>query len=442
MSLLNEVLKDLDDRRGTDTDSTALHEYAAGGVDADRRKKLLIGGLLAIATLVLVSFSVWMVTRGTPEQPNNTPSNPSAAVSESVAVVQPEAEVSVPRVGAVSDKVPDPVNAAPDRQSELVAKQPLSGRGDAGRDENQTPAEAPRPAKSSAPVPKFAGSTGPVQINEATNSVTVEPVAMAPPVARPKTSVTTPVRRTVSKPARTTKSDTSHVTTRAAPKYTRTESFATRAPSVNRSLPNLGSPAVRGPANARYIYERDLKMRAAAEEKIRVGEYHEAETDLQRFIAEQPQAKLSRSVLASLLIKLGRPAEAEAVLIGGIAHDREGRDQVKLLARTYLARGDVDGAIRLLDSNRVTVTEDAEFHSLLGALYQKAGRHEAAVKTYRGLLAEYPPQAAWWLGQAISLEALGRRREAIVAYRQTRDSHGTKPELKTYAAQRISALVR
>jgi len=57
-----------------------------------------------------------------------------------------------------------------------------------------------------------------------------------------------------------------------------------------------------------------------------------------------------------------------------------------------------------------------------GAVLQRLGKHAEAVEAYQNAIRIAPQPGTTWVGLAISLETLGRRPEAALAYRRALDA--------------------
>lgn len=465
MSLLNEVLKDLDSQQTTNSDQELLRQYAApspaaAGMGQLRVKRVAVA-ILVLGGVVLLGLGVrgWMGSRGAPEgsempvakAPAAQPAQTTAGQQAAAAPDGAQVSAALPRVGRSSVPAPakelgasgvtgsteqaSPEALSVDREKSVTAgsageaKPGALAKTDGGASAGATaveldPARDAVTVKPVAMLPRFSGDTRPPPVKKVAPKPA--PVEASKPVSRPKPAPVRSVRPAWTPPAAPTPPS-------AFSSEPRTLSYRNAARPVAR--PSL-KPSVR------RLYEMDLAERAEAMKAIEVGDFSGAESRLRRFIAAHPEAKLSRSTLATVLIEQNRPVEAEQVLIGGMAQDEEGMGRVKLLARTHIARNDFEAAKRILDANPISVDKDPEYHSLRAAVYQRTGDHSAAASTYRQLLNDYPPQPAWWLGLAVSLEATGRRKDAVYAYRQVRDFHTVQPALRAYASERIVAITR
>ena len=106
-----------------------------------------------------------------------------------------------------------------------------------------------------------------------------------------------------------------------------------------------------------------------------------------------------------------------------------------ILARLQLESGDLDLAIETLERARPYAGTDAMYLSFLGAVLQRAGRHEEAVSQYRSALAFMPRNALWLMGLGISLRAVGRDGEAMQAFEDAAAIGSLEPGLQAYVEQ-------
>lgn len=96
----------------------------------------------------------------------------------------------------------------------------------------------------------------------------------------------------------------------------------------------------------------------------------------------------------------------------------------------------------MLERTLPPLAADPDYHALLVALYQRAGRHAGAERLYRGLVGLSPERGAWWAGLAISLEAQGDWRPSRAAFARALQGQGLDDALREYAKSRLTALDR
>ena len=204
-------------------------------------------------------------------------------------------------------------------------------------------------------------------------------------------------------------------------------------------------PATASPVSKRVRPLDDAQRAAQALRRgvglLGQGRQAEAELALREALRLDPRLVRAREALAAMYLNGGRVTEARELLAEGLRLMPRASGLAQLYARLLVERGELPAALQALVRARPPLAGNADYHALLAALYQRAGRHEAAAWTYRELLAKDAGKAPWWLGLAISLEALGRPAEALDAYVKAHQlGAGLEAAVLDYAAARIRAL--
>lgn len=148
----------------------------------------------------------------------------------------------------------------------------------------------------------------------------------------------------------------------------------------------------------------------------------------------------ARELLASLLFHNQQYAEASDILQAGIAQQTGHIPFYILLARVHMEQGLDADAIKALESQKPLARDYSDYYALLAALYQRGGRYADAAVIYRGLLEVFPGRAIWWMGLGISLQSQDKPAEALTAYQRAAKAQGLSAELKKFVQQRIRIL--
>lgn len=174
---------------------------------------------------------------------------------------------------------------------------------------------------------------------------------------------------------------------------------------------------------------------ATAVTALRNGDTRAAENALHAAVRAAPGHGAATQALAALLLQQGRRGEAETVLADALAANPQQPALIVLRARLLAESGRDREAVELLKAR-----DDAESLALLGALHQRLGDDGAAAQAYRRALANAPQQGAWWLGLAISLERAQQPRAALEAYRRALADTRLDAQVNDYVRARIAAL--
>ncbi len=387
MSLVNQMLKDLEARRAPDMAGAAvLRNLEAPALGGSRRRWLAVW-VAALSLAVTVGVGAWAYL-GKPVPPlAATPPVPERAL----AAAEPGRE--------------SPPAGTAERPAELAPKQPES---------MPPPADAPTARPSAAAV----GSTetlrqrakavsGPESRSAAVRQT---PAAASPPVGQ-AVAATQPEPQ----PAPLSQDSAASVAQASEPAVRRVP----RAPSVAE--------------RAGHAYRRGAAL-------VKEGRIAEAEVSLREALALDPGLAAARELLAVQLVRAARGPEAEELLRSSLEANPAQRGLALIYGRVLAERGATEAAVEALERALPAVELDPDYYGLLAALYQRLRRHGQAVAAYRAALRVAPGRGAWWLGLGLSLESLGERAAALQALEQARRVGGLSREVEAFVQRRLDAL--
>jgi len=192
------------------------------------------------------------------------------------------------------------------------------------------------------------------------------------------------------------------------------------------------------------LAERDQRANRQALQLMRRGHTQQAEQLLSPLLNDYPLAQQSRATLIALKLSKGQLDHAQQLIAQGLQLTPKQLAFIKLKARLLLAQQLPAEAATLLGqqltNEQTAAADDQELFALLATASQRAGQHQRAVEVYQQLLALDNQQAPWWVGLAISQEALKQPGAALSAYRRARGVVGISPALLRYAESRITQL--
>lgn len=167
---------------------------------------------------------------------------------------------------------------------------------------------------------------------------------------------------------------------------------------------------------------------------------YSAEAKLQLVLEHDPKHIKAREMLTALYLKMGRKVEAEEVLSKGLLYVPGYSNFAKLQARLFIDNNKVERAVRILQQHKPAISEDPDYYALLAASYQRQKQHAAAANIYVKLLKLKPREGIWWVGMAISLEALGKTKQAREAYEKAAQTGTLNSRVSNYSSQRLKLL--
>ncbi len=440
MSLINQMLKDLEARRGVaagdrvlDALPASAHGHATGrGV---MRLAWWLSALVIAILLALVAYLLW--TRPVTGVGSVTGAPAPVVAADMVST----APVSAPaRPFASVSAQDDGATATPSRSPSPVATAtPASLPGSATPPAGQTGARAEAPNL----APTLAPASTPARPSSALASGK-QARPMAPgmgTVAAQATAQVSAMQRnpgTESKPAAAAPVQAPVATPRGV---------ATGAKGMEAATAAVAAEDTAG-AGDMHKRQRPLTPTQRAEQAYRraLAEFARGDADtgeqaLRAALRDDPDYLPAREVLAGVLLRGGRLVEAGELLREGLQRAPEHVLFARLYARVLLAQGQTNTAVHLLERHRPAAgAQQPDYDALLAALYQRSGRYAQAAGLYRRLVTLRPGAGAWWLGLGLALEGTGKLGQAAEAYRQALSTGSLPAASLTYVKQRLSVL--
>lgn len=161
---------------------------------------------------------------------------------------------------------------------------------------------------------------------------------------------------------------------------------------------------------------------------------------LQGFVDANPQAHQSRETLAKLMLQQNDIAAVTVLVQEGMAVAPEFAGYRKLQARLLLSGGMTQEAVRLLSDQPPPVSADSEYHDLLATAQLSTMDFAEAAKSYQSLVQQNRNEARWWYGLAAALDGQGRETEALQAYQQALNLPSLSAGLRQRSEQRVTEL--
>lgn len=402
MSLINQVLKDLEKRHATRADVRGLPASVRPLPDQGGRRA---GWLFAAAGVVLVAIAAvwWFVLRPVPTSPPVPPPQPLA------------------------DSPPSPIS------------QPAAGP-------DRSLAAAPEPAAAAAPAP-------PVAATEPAQTAADTPARLGRPEGEEQGGAVAPAA--VPAPGST---DTASVETKPTPpepapsKAVAAKPPAPPTPAHPRAEP-VDRPAEQGgPPASEAAGSIDKQMRpqspsARAESEfrrgmslLRQGRAQEAQAAWHAALEADPSHEQARQALLGALLEKGRRDEAEALLRDGLQANPRQVNLAMLLARLQVDRGAQQEALETLLASLSNAQWSPDYLAMTAAVLARASRHREAAELYDAALRIGPNNAVWTMGLGLALRADGRPQEALAAFERARDLRALNPDLQAYVERQIREL--
>lgn len=159
---------------------------------------------------------------------------------------------------------------------------------------------------------------------------------------------------------------------------------------------------------------------------------------LKNYILDAEKPTASTSLLLDIYGQQAAVDEMESLLLD--ATYLTAVERTYYSAKIAVLNAQKNEAIRLLEA-RLSEAEDYEvYRALLASLYQGEARYAESVSHYRRLINAFGDKPAYWLGFALSLDALGQKPSALQAYQRVAEFPNLQAEVRQYINQRMAEL--
>jgi MSHA biogenesis protein MshN len=398
MSLINEVLQDLEKRHASESELKTLPPYVRSVPD---RPQLPIRMYAVAAALMAVLIAVTFFIAGSRRAPED---NAQKIVAKPIAVPLP-APVPAPEV-----PVSPPVAGLPAQTATFNAVSRISdelsliGLRSA---QPEKPVGTGRNVKPSAARPV---------VEVAAESSTKAETSQAPVIdAVPKIEA-------VTKTAAATLE-------RVAPPAAQPSAAVQSAPGAIDKQMREVTPTDR----AEIAFRRGVTQ-------LQEGRATAAELEFRDALKQDPSHIAALQALLGLLLDSGRNNEAEQLLHKTLELNPRQPRHAMVLARLEVERGELTGAINTMVGALPYVQSDPDFYAFLAALLQREGRHREAVDYYRAALRGVPGNGVWMMGLGISLRAANQSAEARDAFQRAIESKQLAPDLREFVERQLREL--
>lgn len=422
MSVINQMLRDLDARHASEQERAGLppglrtlppKQLARGG---DWRT--LVVGMLAGAALTGLAASWYFSAAPTP---------PAAPVVSPPAV---PAVLSVPSV-PIAPSAPPAVEPLPVTPGGDVVDMKLSTMLTNGNIEPTVPAPSqamPAPAgassgpnKEAPATAKAAGATRPApQAQQAAAKPQATPMPESRPATPPAKPAPGPAKPAPerSKPA-------------AAPREAR---VATTAPAPEAAVAETQIDKRAKGGQAHEMADGEYRKGIQA---VKRGDSGSAQALFKHALELDPGFAKARQALLSVLVGGRQWAEARQTAQDGLALDPTQSGWATILARLQFEQNDVAGALDTLGRHASHAGGDADYQGLYAYLLQKQQRPAEAAQRFRNALALRPGESRWWFGLGLALESAGQGGEAKEAYAKAKEVGNLPVDMLSVVEQKL-----
>lgn len=395
MSLINQMLRDLDARRALAKDRPAIPDAVHPVQRQPARYGLVVA--LGVGVVALAGIGYWAAS-GTR----------SAAPPPAVVAVAPPPQVAVVPARPVMSP-PAPASQPATALQPATASQPSMAS-------QPTTASQPAPAAQPAPAPQPIAAPTPRAPSAAAPKATLAPSATSGTPAHAASGRLAP--------AAPAKAAAGSATKAAA---------ATSTASADAAPEGSIEKRPRG-GQANEAAENEYARAVAA---IRRGADAEAAAALQATLRLDPAHGTARQALMSVMVSRKQFAEAQVLAAEGLKIDPSQTGWAMVLARLQMENGKLAEATETLASHARYAERNADYQAFGAVLLQKQQRYREAAERYRAALALRPTESRWWYGLGLALESDQKPQEARTAFLRARDAGNLPAELAAAVERRL-----
>lgn len=212
--------------------------------------------------------------------------------------------------------------------------------------------------------------------------------------------------------------------------------------AIAQNAINLGEPPAEEVKNAsvQSPEEQDVRAVQKALQLIAENRTIEAYAALEQEIIDNRYAHQSRETYAKLLLNEGNHLGAFELIEAGLDLSPNHRGFKKVKARLLIAQGNLSAAVDLLLSRAPPVDSDLEYHEILATAQLASRDYEGALISYSGLVRQDQNQGRWWYGFAASQDSLGNLNAARQGYSRAVNLSNLSANLRRRSQERLAVL--
>lgn len=451
MSLINQMLQDLD-KRGAEPHSAGslAHAIQVNKANSRSQKLLLIGTVIA---LVIGGILLWqqrtgstLVNQSTSKKAENSARLTASTTTAPVPVVAPSAasaaaskmpKTDVAQSGEANanglDELPSAKSLSLDlKLSTAVDTERWSRAAEKDRNVRIGAEIQPDLPRENAQQDRSAANTK--DLTSKIDRVTTNGKNLTDTfIEKSPSTLSTPSTQT--RPTTTIEANTTTAGTKA--------SKANKENTPSESNPS----SLISNAQAKLIKETTPQQKAESEYRQATqlqqqGRIAEAIQSLEQALKSDPQHTAAFQLLIALFLEGKRHDEAMVWLQRSLQNDINQPGLAMVLARLQVEKKQQTSAIETLQKSLLAAAERPDYWAFLAALLQRESRHAEAAEMYARATKKNPQNGVWWMGMGISLQAENRRTEALDAFLHAKSATGLSAELMAFVEQKIVLLER
>ncbi|MDO9150380.1 MAG: tetratricopeptide repeat protein [Methylotenera sp.] len=409
MSLINQMLKDLEQRgaKSTDVQPSITPQF---GVSTQKSNNRAINTIGLIFIVIAIAYAVFFAL----EQPNRMKDLLGFNKASVSSTENPTTKIN-------------PANFGQTIQDKGLANETLP----------EAPITSPNDTNEASINSQAQQNTQPSNLFETTLRYDLDQKSLAQPakttvVNTPKMTAPTVIEyeKKTTDPIEIKENQKSEAITTSVGKGFSPQSIASKQQTnINKKI----SPE----QNANSYYQQALIY-------LQQGRVAESQANLAKALELNPTHHEARLTLASLLLDNKRLSDAKDVLNAGLQISPEQNEFRIALARLQISAGDQATALSTLEHGLQYAPNHAAYQAFLATLLQRSGRHEEAITHYMKAVSletnAGSVKTTTLVGLGIALQAADRLEHAQQAFIKAQQTDSLSPELSSFVDQQLKKL--
>lgn len=192
-------------------------------------------------------------------------------------------------------------------------------------------------------------------------------------------------------------------------------------------------------SNAKLTPEQQVnKLMAKAENSFEKGYITEGISQLEQVLTISDMYVEARNMLAGAWYGRGEVNRAISILNNGLQRNPANESWRLTAAKIFFKENNPAGALSYLDVELTSVSK--EFLTMKGSLGRQLQQFDKSESAYSKLAEMEPTVGNWWLGLAIAQDSLGKHQQALISYQNLVRFGGVSADSIAFAKQRITEL--
>jgi Tfp pilus assembly protein PilF len=398
MSLINQMLRDLENRNTANTPSSLQHNVQ---IIQPTKSNIPFIGICLLAALITTAGIYWAYQNSTLLVKKPATAVADSTISKAPAPIAPYEKI-LAAPNAVTESSAKPELKLP--ENSLVTLSSVSPP-------NSAPQASPKPS---------AQTSSTNQQTQPNSAVQSAPIVQTNTVVSPSPVVQTNSSALAAQPIQTPPSP-------SLPSEKAPEQPAIKAPTISK------------PTSTKLVTAKQQADLLYTQAENNPDDYS-AIIKLEQALQLDPRHLKARLLLAKTLHNHGQVSKTAEFLDQSLILFPDNLQFINTRAQLYLQQKNPNGALKTLQFVNSASSTNETYLSLLAATYQQMGAFANSSKIYQKLVAINPDKAESWLGLALSHEKLGNLKLARDAYQQALNKNTLKGSIINFIKQKLAEL--